>query len=404
VLEGDPVSGRASTRLAWGLCLLAVAAIMLAALLQVLGPGRESVPEQVSDLVLDMGYVAAAWFGALIISRRPGNRIGLLILAESLSVGLAEFAEGYVAYGLAHPGALPALPLVGWLVLWVWVPSATAFGLLLLLYPTGRLVSPRWRPVAWTIGVWAAVTLPVMALQPEISSAGGRSLPNPLGLSGSVGELLGRVPSILFPLIPVLLFVSASSLVVRFVRSRGVERQQLKWLAYAVVLSLGIGILPAGWFEGWKPVVDSLASWGILIAIAIAILRYRLYDIDRIINRTLVYGLLTILLGLGYAACVVVLGQLFGQDRSTLAVAGATLAAAALFQPARRRIQQVVDRRFNRRRYDAAKTIEAFSIRLREEIDLDTLSAELLAVVDQTTQPTQASLWLRPPQAPMQPR
>jgi hypothetical protein len=187
------------------------------------------------------------------------------------------------------------------------------------------------------------------------------------------------------------------SLVVRFRRARGVERQQLKWLVYGWGLSAAANTLvPVSWAAGILP---WLVNWAVAIAIAVAILRYRLYEIDRLINRTLVYGLLTALLGAVYAGAVLVLGQLFGglgDEPPSWAVAGATLAAAALFQPARRRIQRGVDRRFNRRKYDTVKTIEAYSARLRDQVDLDTLSAELLAVVDQTMQPTAASLWLRP--------
>jgi hypothetical protein len=183
---------------------------------------------------------------------------------------------------------------------------------------------------------------------------------------------------------------------VRFRRSRAVERLQFKWFAYAGVLVvlaiLSTNVLPTLGNLPWVAVI------ALPISVGIAILRYRLYDIDRLINRTLVYGLLTAILGLVYAGAVLIFGQVFGgvtEDPPSGAVAGATLAVAALFQPARRRIQQVVDRRFNRRKYDAAKTVEAFTARLRDEIDLDTLSAELLAVADQTMQPTTAALWLR---------
>jgi hypothetical protein len=186
--------------------------------------------------------------------------------------------------------------------------------------------------------------------------------------------------------------------VIRFRRSRGEERQQLKWFTYASAL------LPLALLGEWLPApVGDLIFGAVIVflpvAVGIAILRHRLYDIDRLINRTLVYGLLTALLGGVYAGAVLVLGQVFGRvggDPPSWAVAGATLAVAALFQPARRRIQAVVDRRFNRRKYDAARTVEAFGVRLRDEIDLDALSAELLAVVDHTIQPTRATLWLRP--------
>jgi hypothetical protein len=191
------------------------------------------------------------------------------------------------------------------------------------------------------------------------------------------------------------------SVVLRFRRSRGVERQQLKWFTYAAAL-MGAFLLLSDYLFPQSGVVEVLYGLAVAlvpVAAGVAVLRYRLYDIDRLVNRTLVYGALTALLGAVYAGAVLVLGQLFGGvggDPPSLAVAGATLAVAALFQPARRRIQAVVDRRFNRRRYDAAETIQAFSTRLRDQIDLDTLSAELLAVVDQTMEPTRVSLWLRP--------
>jgi hypothetical protein len=196
------------------------------------------------------------------------------------------------------------------------------------------------------------------------------------------------------------------SMVVRFRRARGVERQQLKWVVYAVVVVVICFILlfmapdPILLSELAADVVFALLITLIPVAMGVAILKYRLYDIDRLINRTLVYGLLTAVLGVVYASVVLVLGQLFGGlggEPSSWAVAGATLAVAGLFQPARRRIQTVVDRRFNRRKYNAINTVEAFSVRLRNEVDLDALSAELLAVVDQTMQPTRTSLWLRPP-------
>ena len=210
------------------------------------------------------------------------------------------------------------------------------------------------------------------------------------------------------------LATAALAPLVRYRRADQVERQQLKWLVFVLAVGVVGGLTAASLIYVVPAVANGLAvlvvielALGIPFAVGAAILRYRLYDIDRLINRTLVYGVLTVVLGGLYAAMVLTLGQLAGRvgaDPPSWAVAGATLAVAALFQPARRRIQQVVDRRFSRRRYDAAKTVEAFSSRLREEIDLDSLAAELLAVVDQTTQPTQASLWLRPPQAPRQRR
>jgi hypothetical protein len=200
--------------------------------------------------------------------------------------------------------------------------------------------------------------------------------------------------------------VAAGSLLLRFRRARGVERQQLRWLALAAALAatvvvvtalaLALGLVGDSGDEvllGW---VSAVVLGLMPLATGAAILRYRLYDLDRIISRTLAYGLLTLLLGGGYAVVVLVLGQLLGRG-SSLVVAAATLAVAAVFQPARRRVQGAVDRRFNRRRYDAARTIQGFSARLREQVDLDALTAELVVVADQTMQPTLVSVWLRPP-------
>jgi hypothetical protein len=195
----------------------------------------------------------------------------------------------------------------------------------------------------------------------------------------------------------VVLLIATVSLLARFWRARGDERQQLKWVAVAAVVLGAVAILGARWLPLFlSSLLSAVTLAAFAAAIAVAILKYRLYDIDWILHRTLVYGLLTATLGSGYAGAVVVFGQVLGEHRSSLAVAAATLAIAALFRPARRRIQRAVDRRFNRRRYDAAITIERFSTRLREEIDLDTLTGELLAVANQTMEPTQASLWLQP--------
>jgi hypothetical protein len=223
---------------------------------------------------------------------------------------------------------------------------------------------------------------------------------NPFAIPGLAGPLQ-VVYGVASPVTALTMVAAAGSLVGRFRRARGVERQQLRWLTFAAALApLAVLVTAAGILTD-QPTV---AGWAIglylallPLAIGAAILRYRLYDIDRIISRTLAYALLTLLLGLGYAAVVLGLGQLLGRH-SSLVVAAATLAVAALFQPARRRIQAAVDRRFDRRRYDAARTIAAFSARLRQEVDLDALTGELLAVVQETMQPTRASLWLRPPE------
>ncbi len=335
--------------------------------------------------------------GALIATHRPRNPLGWIFCAVGLSQGLVVFASEYGIYALrTAPGTVPGGPLAIWAAQWVWAPG---IGLLLtfvpLLFPTGRLLSRRWRPVAWLSALPIALIpgLTAPALWPQRGAA---------LVDASTDEPLGEGQAIVvfaaFWLMVLCGLACLTALVLRFRRSRGMERQQLKWLLFASAITVAIFIViqPAT-SQQWDlalllalPVVPAIP-----VAAGIAILRYRLFEIDRLINRTVVYALLTALLGATYAAVVLLLGQLLGQGRSNLAVASATLVVAALFQPTRRRIQAAVDRRFNRRRYDAANTIAAFSARLREQIDLDTLSAELLAVIHQTMEPTTASLWLR---------
>jgi hypothetical protein len=241
----------------------------------------------------------------------------------------------------------------------------------------------------------------------QAAAAGGfglDGLTNPLGIQSA--EAIFKVVETAVAAIGLVTILAAASMVERFRRAHGDERQQLKWFTSAAVLSVlvWLAFIVTGVVDraptALRIVIASTWLLAVPVAIGVAMLRYRLYDIDRLINRAVVYGLLTALLGAVYTGVVLVFGQLFGgigAQPPSWAVAGATLAVAALFQPARWRIQQVVDRRFNRRRHDAAKTIEAFSARLRDEIDLDSLSAELLAVVDHTIEPTTVSLWLRPP-------
>jgi hypothetical protein len=295
--------------------------------------------------------------------------------------------------------------VAAWYNSWFWYPLFSLVSVFtLLLFPTGRLLSPRWRPVAFLAAATTVAIVVLNALAPTIALGEQITLRNPIGVAAIPDPPTDSpVGAVLIGLLVICTGAGVLSLVLRFRRSQGVERQQLKWFTYAsalVFLVLALGQLFGEAAVG--DVVDVLLGIGFIlvpVAAGIAILRYRLYDIDRLINRTLVYGLLTAVLGGGYAGAVLVLGQLFGGvtgDPPSWAVAGVTLAVAALFQPARRRIQAVVDRRFNRRKYNTAKTIQAYSTRLRDQIDLDTLSTELLAVVDQTMEPTRVSLWLRP--------
>ena len=352
------------------------------------------------DSSLLLAFAAFMVVGAIIVAHRPGNAVGWIFSAIGLLTAIGVLATEYAAYAArTRPGSPPGVVLAAWYSSWWWYPTLVLVLVFTpLVFPTGRLLSTRWRPVAVAAAVGTAAIITLSALQPTLQNEDD-PVRNPVGLAGVPDPEEGALGAVLFGLLLVCAAAAAISLVLRFRRSQGVERQQLKWFTYAATLMV-LFLLLSDYLLPQSGVVDALYGFVVAlvpVAAGVAVLRFRLYDIDRLINRTLVYGSLTAILGLGYAAVVVVLGQLFGQDRPSLAVAGATLAAAALFQPLRRRIQGVVDRRFNRRSYDAAKIIEAFRARLRDEIDLDTLTTELLAVVDQTMEPTRVSLWLRPP-------
>jgi hypothetical protein len=378
------------------LLLLAAGLVLLwASPNEPLPEGDRSRLDQAINLVSLLG---PPLLGGLLASRRPSNPYGWLWVAYGLGWAVVSFTNAYVTYVSASGTQVP-----GWAGLIAWVNGFAFVSLLgltvliLLLFPDGRPASRRWRWLVWAIGVLVVVATIASALLP---AGEDDPIQNPLAAEGSVKAVADAVANVGVTALFLAILVAAGSLLWRFRRARGLERQQLKWLAYGgafmaayVALDM-VSLIPAGLVDA---LIEALTFGALFVGVGMAVLRYRLYDIDRLINRTLVYGLLTALLGLIYAGVVLVLGQLFGvgRDPPSWAVAGATLAVAALFQPARRRIQAVVDRRFNRRKYDAAKTVEAFSLRLREEVDLDALSGELLAVVDQTMQPTRASLWLR---------
>jgi MFS family permease len=382
----------------WGLAILGLAVVAwLDRLLREAGrPDLVGlVPANVPPL---LGAVSAATVGAVLISRRPRHPAGWLLLAFGLSLSAAGAAMASTNYGMARDGVSRAAGLVA-----LWTPATiviamTLNGFLLLLTPTGSLPSPRWRWWARVTAATPVALLLVVTLTPKPDVRPARPVDSPLDLDAFDGVPLVAYQAAFAGAI-IAFVVAAASLVVRFRRARGVERQQLQWVALAtVVLSLLSAVVLAALALGafaLAPLAGGLCPPILSLAIGAAVLRYRLYDLDRIISRTLAYGLLTVLLGGGYAGLVLGLGQLLGQD-SALVVATATLAVAAAFQPARRRIQRAVDRRFDRRRYDAGRTIEVFGARLRQQVDLDTLTSELLAVIEQTMQPTSVSLWLRP--------
>jgi hypothetical protein len=351
--------------------------------------------------------------GALIASRRPENPIGWLCLADGLFWMSTNMLDYYSVYGMAKPGSLPFALGSAAINNWLWVPSV---GLLatyvFLLFPNGRLLSRRWRPLAWLSGVVIVSTSVGVLLSPGYLDM-PRGIRNPFGLEAA--PWVTTVAYLILPLLPLCMLSSALSLVMRYRRSKGDERQQIKWIAFAASLVALVYLIAmvasfvhpseawttvgSVWWLNLLTIAALLSFVTIPIAVGFAVLKYRLYDIDLIINRTLVYGSLTATLVALYFGVIVVLQRVFvaltGQ-KSTLAVVASTLLIATLFTPLRRLTQGFIDRRFYRRKYDARKTLESFSARLRDETDLEALNAELVGVVRETMQPTHVSLWLRP--------
>ena len=396
------MSRRTATRLAWSLCGLVLILIACAVVLAV--PNRYGL-WRVDFLI---AVASAALVGSLVGSRQPRNPVGWFILGHALCFSLGEFGRQYAIYGVfTEPGALPFARTMIWPTYWVWYPGLTLMiSLLPLYFPDGRLVSRRWRWITWLVVIFCICATGVFMIRPGDNEAKG--IPNPLGIE-SLGHV-ARASSVLSIVLSagwLLLGAAAvASLMVRFKRSNLEKRQQLKWFVYAVVLFLlvntvgqlfSIELLPSVVRE-FLFVFTLESLW---VAIGVAVLRYRLYDIDVVINRTLVYGALTAMLAavyfVGVAAAQAVFRALTGQEeQSQLAIVVSTLVIAALFNPLRRRIQEIVDRRFYRRKYDAARTLEAFSAKLRDETDLGALSGSLVTVVRETVQPERVSLWLRP--------
>jgi hypothetical protein len=351
-------------------------------------------------LTYPLGY---ALIGLVLSLRRPDNPIGWLFAASglvwSLVVPLRPWVAQLVAEGRPLPLAAQLTAVVGE---YNWAP-AIALGVALpaLLVPGGRLRSRRWRLVAA-----ASLAGSVMALVGGCLAPGPLSdtpIDNPLALPGAAGTLAAVVGYTGLALYTVSLPAALACVVLRFRASRGVERQQLRWVVAGAAGTV-IGLVAVTFVPEDSLLAAVLYSTVLCVpvAVAVAVLRYRLWDLDRLVSRTVTYALVTALLVLPYLLIVPTAGRLAGGSGS-LAVAAATLAAVAAFAPLRRRVQDLVDQRFNRRRYDAARTVEGFAARLREQVDLDALAAELLVVVDQTVQPTRASLWLRPPASPRSP-
>ena len=363
-----------------------------------------------ADLLL-VAMLSFPVVGALVVSRQPSNAVGWILLGVGLAWSLPSLLGIYAEYGLSHPGTLPRPDIAVALNEPTWVPPIGLMGtFLILLFPDGHLPSPRWRKLAWLSG--AAMTLSFLAILFAPGNFGVESghpeMENPLGIEG-LRPFMGAAFSAI-ALIPLCILGSAVSLIQRFRRARGHERLQLKWLAaaggvvasvYLIVMAGALSQLIAGREPSvWNDVVGAIVIYMFVlipVAIGVAILKHRLYDIDLIINRALVYGLLTAGLTIAYLVMVTlfqnVLRPVTGQ--SELAVAGSTLAVAALFRPSRLRTQAFIDRRFYRTKYNAEHTLETFSAKLRDEIDLDALSSELVRLVADVMEPEQVSLWLR---------
>jgi hypothetical protein len=411
------MSTRAASWLAWSLAGLSVAMFVATVVLffltrSVQPPSSWGTAGLSIVLIFLLPFLAFPLVGALIASRRPRNPVGWICLAVGNFWMLANLTSGYGTYGLlARPGSVPFPAAIGSVGEWMWAPALGLLGTyLLLLFPEGRLPSRRWLPVAWLSGaVIVSVSLGTALRPGRLTDLG--SVRNPFGLEEF--PWIASAAQIATLLLPVCMLAAATSLALRYRRPGGQEREQIKWLAFAaLILGLGVSsfVIPSillsdnagGGNPLWENLLEdavTLSFVGVPVAVGIAILRYRLYEIDIIINRALVYGSLTAMLVTLYFGGIVILQRgfvLLTGEQSTLAVVASTLAIAALFNPLRRRIQSFVDRRFYRRKYDAAKTLEGFSARLRDETDLDALRGDLVGVVSETIQPAHVSLWLRP--------
>jgi hypothetical protein len=391
------VKRRTAALLAWGTCVLALVLIACVVAMTLLNGG------DIFDVNFAVVGISSTVVGGVVASRRPANPVGWLFLAGALSTAFRVLAGEYAIYGIStNPGSLLLPYAAAWLSnTMIWIGPAISFILIPLYFPDGRPESPRWAFVG-RISLGTLLLFTVINAFAPVEAVQRSGIQNPSGIE-ALRPFVKAFEAVVLVWYIALILAAAGSLVVRFLRSVGEERQQLKWFTYAAA------ILPV-WFLVNAPVqnafpnlfavLDSLFIAAVPVAAGIAILRYRLYDIDLIINRTLVYGSLTISLAVVYATGVVALQlawrSLTGGE-SQLAVVASTLTIAALFSPLRHAIQSFIDRRFYRSRYDAAKTLEAFSARLRKETDLDRLGGELVSVVYETMRPHHASLWLRPP-------
>jgi hypothetical protein len=391
--------------------LVAVTGVLLVfALVLNTGQAAPEGPSDAAAIALMLALLAFPATGYVLASRRPRNPIGWLFLIFGLgffgALGLEEYA---VRTLVTQPGSLPFGIWAAWLSSWMWILWMASVALTILLFPDGRLATTRARPLLWLVLLWAGLQFILAGLAPRpLPAERLAAFSNPLAIDALAP--LASLEGITGVGVLFLLLAALATLLLRLRRAHGRERLQLRWFAYAAGLVLTVALLllltgalttllraDLGGIEDlvWFAFIASFA--GLPLATAIAILRHRLYDIDLLINRTLVYGAVTALLAATYFGSVVLIQASLRPFTagSEFAVAASTLLVAALFQPLRRRVQNAVDRRFYRSRYDAARTLDAFGLRLRDEVDLDSVRADLLDVVRETVRPAHASLWLR---------
>ncbi|HEY8730685.1 MAG TPA: hypothetical protein VIN69_01755 [Candidatus Limnocylindria bacterium] len=395
------MSARIASPLAGSVWLLVLAFVGVFLGYGITHPGGSGSGTSANTVAYVAFLLAFSTVGALVASKRPRNPIGWLLLASVLCYMVGGLGVSLGEPAAAGSGLSPVL-VVEWAGAWAWGVGVGVAVVTLLLFPEGRLPSRRWRPALWLAVAWMlAFVLGTGFGSPVI---GDGPAPNPFAVGGPIGNVLAAL-QVAFPLVPLSALFAVASVLVRFRHARGAEREQVKWLLYAAAL-VGVGLLVQIPLSLVLPPADATNATNALltgtlaalpVAIGIAVLRYRLYDIDVLVRRTVIYGATTLALAAAFFAGVLVVEALLSPFTrgNELAVAASTLACVALFQPVRRRVQAAVDRRFYRSRYDAALTVDIFSATLRDEVDLDAVRADLVDAVTQTVQPAHASVWLR---------
>jgi len=386
-----PGSGlaRGVTAVAWAMW---AGSVLFVAISLMTSPSSGDLVGSVAQGVAALSF---ATVGAILASRLPGNVIGWLLALGGLCFALISGAAGLADLGLTvHPGSVPGAIWFAWLTQWIWAPAIGAVILLALVYPTGWLLSARWRPVALA----AVLILAFLSLGSAVIPWPDGLFPvgNPLQIGGGAVTMLDDLFAPAGLIVVLMALLAVASLVIRYRRAAGIERAQLKW--FAAVAAICLPALLIGLTLSWVFYLIAFGGFALLpVAIGIAILRYRLFEIDRLISRTISWVILTVLVAALFVAFVLALQAIVAPltGSNEIAVAGSTLLVFALFAPIRRRVQRLVDRRFNRTRYDAERTVAAFAGRLRDQVDLEHLQAEILATVSQAVEPSSVSLWLR---------